>query len=210
MFGLQHFSARHLQEKLHTADMSCSVQYLTHLSRHLHRAHRLPLPCCSLQLGLPLKLCCLAVSPNNLLYKKRRRSPQRSQKIASPSTKVKLTLKRSVPSRWECSHGNMFFRRPPALSEGEIATLTAAVRQLGVGSQGGAEALAIFNELIFGGWASGPLDMPLARIKVDNRNCFGLTEWGAVRNSESSFSSKKHARRSSTDAQRSSRRARRR
>ena len=54
---------------------------------------------------------------------------------------VKLTPKRSVPSRWWsfCS----------ALSEGEIAALTAAMRQLGVGTQGGAEALAIFHQLIF-------------------------------------------------------------
>ena len=36
-------------------------------------------------------------------------------------------------------------RRLLALSEGEIAGLMTAVRQLGVGSQGGAEALAIFH-----------------------------------------------------------------
>ena len=59
--------------------------------------------------------------------------------------------------------------------------------QCGVGSQGGAEALAIFNELIFGRWAPGPLDLPLARIEVDKRDCSGLIEWGAVRNSKSSF-----------------------
>ena len=29
--------------------------------------------------------------------------------------------------------------------------------------------------------------MPLDRIIVDNRSCFGPTEWGAVRNSESFF-----------------------
>ena len=35
-------------------------------------------------------------------------------------------------------------RRLLALSEGEIAALTTAMRQLGVGSQGSAEALTIF------------------------------------------------------------------
>ena len=35
-----------------------------------------------------------------------------------------------------------------ALSEGVIAALTTAMRQLGVGSQSGAEALAIFRQLI--------------------------------------------------------------
>ena len=45
-------------------------------------------------------------------------------------------------------------RRLLALSEGEIAALTAAMRQLGVGSQGGAEALAVFHQLIFDDWAS--------------------------------------------------------
>ena len=41
-------------------------------------------------------------------------------------------------------------RRLLALSEGEIAALTAAMRHLGVGSQGGAEALAIRSSLTGG------------------------------------------------------------
>ena len=60
-------------------------------------------------------------------------------------------------------------RRLLALSEGEIAALMTAVRQLGVGSQGGTEALAIFHQLIHDEWASGSLDTPLARIKVDEK-----------------------------------------
>ena len=63
-----------------------------------------------------------------------------------------------------------------ALSEGEIAALTAAMRHLGVGSQ---------DPLIFDEWTSGTLDTPLARIKVDERNGFGMNEWGALRNSAS-------------------------
>ena len=61
------------------------------------------------------------------------------------------------------------------------------MRQLGVGCQGGAEAPAISLPLIFDEWASGSLDTLQARIKVDERNCFGLIEHGAVRNSASSF-----------------------
>ena len=60
------------------------------------------------------------------------------------------------------------------------------MRQLGVGIQGGAEALAIFHQLIFDEWTSGTLDTPLAGIKVDEK-CFGTIEWGAVRNSASSL-----------------------
>ena len=46
-----------------------------------------------------------------------------------------------------------------------------AMRQLGVGSQGGAEALAIFHQRIYDEWASGSLNAPLARIKVDEKKC---------------------------------------
>ena len=53
-----------------------------------------------------------------------------------------------------------------ALSEGEIAALTTGMRLLGVGSQGGAEALAIFRQLIYDEWASGSLTEPLARSKI--------------------------------------------
>ena len=71
-------------------------------------------------------------------------------------------------------------RRLLALNEGEISALTAAVRQLGVGSQGGAEALAIFHQLLLDEWAAGALTEPLARIKVDEKNCFGMIERRAV------------------------------
>ena len=63
----------------------------------------------------------------------------------------------------------------------EIAALMTAMRQLGVGFHGGAEALAIFHQLIYNDWASGSLNEPLARIKVDEKNCFGQIEWKAVR-----------------------------
>ena len=78
-------------------------------------------------------------------------------------------------------------RRLLALSEGEIAARTAAMRQLGGESQGGAEALAIFHQLIFDELASGAFDTPLARTKMDERSCFVLFVWRAVRNSAISF-----------------------
>ena len=34
---------------------------------------------------------------------------------------------------------------------------------------------------------AGSLETPLARIKVDEKRCFGMFEWDAVRNSASSF-----------------------
>ena len=43
------------------------------------------------------------------------------------------------------------------------------VRQLGVGSQGGAEALAIFQQIPYDEWAASSLNEPLARIKVDEK-----------------------------------------
>ena len=45
-----------------------------------------------------------------------------------------------------------------ALSEEEIAPLTTAMRQLGVGPRGGVEALAIFHQLIYDDWASESLN----------------------------------------------------
>ena len=72
-------------------------------------------------------------------------------------------------------------RRLLALSEGEIAALTTSMRQIGVGTPGGAEALAILHQLLYHEWMTGSLSGPLARIKVDEKNCFGMIEWKAVR-----------------------------
>ena len=46
---------------------------------------------------------------------------------------------------------------------------------------GGAGALAIFHQLLYDEWITGSLSGPLTRIKVDETNCFGMTEWQAVR-----------------------------
>ena len=83
-------------------------------------------------------------------------------------------------------------RRLRALSAGEIEAIMTAMRQLGVGSQG-AEALAIFYHLIYDEWASGSLKKPLARIKVDETNCFGMIDWNAVRKTAAHFLPKRTA-----------------
>ena len=78
-------------------------------------------------------------------------------------------------------------RRLLALSEGETEALTTAIRQLGVGSQGGAEALAIFHQLLCDKWVEDSMTEPFARIKVDEKNCFGMTEWKSVGEAPSRF-----------------------
>ena len=77
-------------------------------------------------------------------------------------------------------------RRLLALSEGEIAALTTSVWQIGMGAQGSAEALTI-HQLLFNEWTAGSLSGPLARIKVDEKNCFGMIEWKAVHEVASRF-----------------------
>ena len=77
-------------------------------------------------------------------------------------------------------------RRLLALSE-EIAALTTSVRQIGVGTPGGGEVLAIFHQLLHDEWMTGSLSGPLARNKVDEKNCFGMIEWNAVREVASRF-----------------------
>jgi hypothetical protein len=71
------------------------------------------------------------------------------------------------------------------LNSSENSCVMTASRQLGVGTSGGAEALAIFHQLLFDEWVDGHLSVPLARIKIDEKNCFGMLEWDAVRRSVS-------------------------
>ena len=59
------------------------------------------------------------------------------------------------------------------------------MRQIGVGTPGGAEALATFHQLLYDEWMTGLLSGPLARIKVGGDGwwrgggCFGMIEWKA-------------------------------
>ena len=81
----------------------------------------------------------------------------------------------------ECSCGNM------SLSEVEFSAMTTSMRQVGVGTPGGAEALAIFHQLLYDEWITGACSVSLARIKVDEKKCFGMIEWKAVREAASQF-----------------------
>ena len=72
-------------------------------------------------------------------------------------------------------------RRLASLSAKDVTRVMLHARQLGVGISGGAEALATFHQLIFDAWKAGDLTGALARIKIDEKNCFGLLEWGAIR-----------------------------
>jgi hypothetical protein len=67
------------------------------------------------------------------------------------------------------------------LNASDISRVMASSRQLGVGTPGGAEALGIFHQLVHDAWSDGLLRKPLARIKVDEQNCFGMLEWPAIR-----------------------------
>ena len=60
-------------------------------------------------------------------------------------------------------------RRLLARSEGEIAALTTSMRQIGVGTTGGTEALAIFHRLLYDEWMTGSLRKPLAQNQVDEK-----------------------------------------
>ena len=59
-----------------------------------------------------------------------------------------------------------------------------------MGSQGGAEALAIVLQLNSDVWVSGSLNTLSARIKVDDTGWFGMIKLIAVTNSAGSFLSK--------------------
>ena len=59
------------------------------------------------------------------------------------------------------------------LYAGDIDRTMEACRQLGVGTPGGAETLALFHHAVHHLWQQGLIATPLARIKVDLNNCFG-------------------------------------
>ena len=54
-----------------------------------------------------------------------------------------------------------------------IAALTTSMRQIGVGTPGGAEALAIFHQLLYDEWMTGSLGKPLAQNQVDEKIALG-------------------------------------
>ena len=126
------------------------------------------------------------------------RSLTEAQEVTAdiPEEKVSgLTNKRVDPKKVRTTRMGEFLRkyvsrRLLALSKGEIAVLMTATRQLGAGSPDCAEALAIFHQPICDEWASGSLNAPLARVKVDEKNCFGMIECKTVRKTAAHFFSK--------------------
>ena len=96
----------------------------------------------------------------------RRKSPQTSQNSASRTTNVKLTQNKVRPIQMGEFLRKYVSWRLQTLRGREIAAVAAAMRQLGVGPQGGPEVHAVVHQLIFDEWASGTLDDPLAGMKV--------------------------------------------
>ena len=100
-----------------------------------------------------------------------------SQEVTAdiPEEKVsRLTNKRIDPKKVRTTRKGEFLRkfvsrRLLVLSKGEIAALMTGMWQLGAGSPDCAEALAIFHQSIYDEWASGSLNAPLARVKVDEK-----------------------------------------
>ena len=66
------------------------------------------------------------------------------------------------------------------LHGGDISRVMTAMRQLGVGTPGGTEALAVSQQLVLELWKTDGLQRPLARIKIDEKNSFGSLEWPAI------------------------------
>ena len=77
-------------------------------------------------------------------------------------------------------------RRLLALSEGEVAGLMKAMRQLGVGSQGRAEGLANLHQFIYDEWPQDP-GTRRWQESTSRKNCFGMIEWKAVRKAAAHF-----------------------
>ena len=102
------FCARHLKTNLHTARMPCSEHYLIHLSRHLHRAPRRPLPCCSLQIEHQPLLRCSADLPNTHLSQL---SVKGCHEIASSTTRRCQRAENTVVSRSSCAKRTSSRRR---------------------------------------------------------------------------------------------------
>ena len=106
-------------------------------------------------------------------YQKQRHSPLTFQtgRLHTARQTTPRKNSKSMPKRYEMGD---FVRKYVswqllALSEGEFCALMTAMRQVGVGSQGGVEAVTIFHQLIFDEWSAGSVEKPLARIKVDEK-----------------------------------------
>ena len=120
-------------------------------------------------------------------WRKRKKPRLTSQKMASCTISKTLTPRKFGPIQMGEFLRKYVSRRLLALTGGEIAASTTSERQIGVPTPGGAEALATFHQLLYGDGVTGSLSGPLARVKADEKNCFGVIEWKAVREVASRF-----------------------
>ena len=114
--------------------------------------------------------------------------PQADSTVVAPIVEAPMPAANSGPARPKVRPIQMgefmrkwVSRRLLQLNGSDIDRVMAAARQLGVRSRGGAEALAIFQQIVYDLWKAGHLERPLARVKIDEKNCFGSLEWPAVR-----------------------------
>ena len=98
----------------------------------------------------------------------------------------KLTTKKFGPFRWESSRGGA---SPDDFSHSANEKLLPSRQQCGSSESGPKVALRFltFHQLLCDEWTAVSQDEPVARIKVDEKNCFGMIEWQAVRVAASRF-----------------------
>ena len=121
--------------------------------------------------------------------RERKKSPPTSQQTASCVVSKRSITKKFGPSRWVSSCESTFHDDLWRSVKEKIAARTS-MRQIGVGSFGGAEALVVLPLLLHNEWIAGSLNESLSRIKVNEKNCFGMIEWKVVREAASRFLSK--------------------
>ena len=70
-------------------------------------------------------------------------------------------------------------RRLLKMNSNDIAKVMSAMRQYGNGADGGAEAIAMFQQLLYESWRDRELPQMLARVKIDETKL--LRNTGVVR-----------------------------
>ena len=93
---------------------------------------------------------------------------------SAPKAKVRPIQMGEFLRKWAC-------RRVLQVAKSDLGRVMWTMRQLGVGAPGGAEAPALFHQLLYEAWAGGQLPRTLDRIKIEETNCFGSLEWPAIR-----------------------------
>ena len=83
--------------------------------------------------------------------------------VPAPKAKVRLIQMRELLRKWAC-------RRVLQVAKPDIGKVMWSMRQLGVTAPQGAEALALFHQLLYEAWADGQLPRFPARIKIHEKN----------------------------------------